>query len=82
MSDGAGAFARAPEAQKTAIENDIIYGRLGNEPGNLPGLALGSKVKSSVSQLNDWCYVDPQGELQGGVTIKVVHDAMKKNRKS
>jgi uncharacterized protein YegJ (DUF2314 family) len=66
----------------TAIEGDRIYGELGNDPGNLGSLRLGSKVSTPVIELNDWCYVDPQGELQGGFTIAVVRDAAHRKSKS
>jgi uncharacterized protein YegJ (DUF2314 family) len=66
----------------TAIEGDRIYGELGNDPGNLGMLRLGSKVSTPVADLNDWCYVDPHGELCGGFTIAVVKEAAKRNSKS
>lgn len=62
----------------TAIENDVIYGKLANDPGFLPGLFLGSQVKTSVSALNDWMYIDQDGEVHGGYTIEVVKKAMQK----
>jgi len=65
----------------TAIEGDRIYGKLGNDPGNLGPLKLGSKASVSVSELNDWCYVDRRGELQGGYTIKAVTRAAKRGSK-
>lgn len=67
----------------TALENDVIYGELANEPVNLPGLKLGSTVKSPVSELNDWGYLDRAGEFVGGFTIKAVEQAARKRpRKS
>jgi uncharacterized protein YegJ (DUF2314 family) len=61
----------------TAIENDTIYGELANDPVDLGDLVLGSKVSVPVSELNDWCYVDPQEQMCGGFTVKVVTEAAK-----
>ena len=65
----------------TALENDVIYGELGNEPVDLPGLKLGSTVKSPVGDLNDWGYMDRAGEFVGGFTIKAVEQAARKSRR-
>jgi uncharacterized protein YegJ (DUF2314 family) len=61
----------------TALEHNIVYGALGNEPMNLPGLKLGSRVKAKVQKVNDWCYMDHAGDLIGGFTVKVLEDVMK-----
>ena len=65
----------------TALENDVIYGELANEPVDLPGLKLGSTVKTPVGDLNDWGYLDRAGEFVGGFTIKAVEQAAKKGRR-
>lgn len=65
----------------TALENDVIYGELANEPVDLPGLKLGSTVKAPVGDLNDWGYLDRAGEFVGGFTIKAVEHAAKKGRR-
>ena len=65
----------------TSIEGERIYGELGNEPGNLGSLKLGSKVSVQVADLNDWCYTDPQGNLTGGFTIEAVQKASRRYRK-
>jgi uncharacterized protein YegJ (DUF2314 family) len=65
----------------TALEGERIYGTLGNEPANLGSLKLGSKVSVTLAELNDWCFVDPQGDLQGGFTIKAVSEAARRTRK-
>ncbi len=65
----------------TALENDVIYGELANEPVNLPGLKLGSTVKAPVGDLNDWGYLGRAGEFVGGFTIKAVEQAVKKGRR-
>jgi uncharacterized protein YegJ (DUF2314 family) len=59
----------------TAVEGDRVYGRLANEPANLGALRLDSKVSVSVTDLNDWCYVDAGGQMVGGFTIAVVQKA-------
>jgi uncharacterized protein YegJ (DUF2314 family) len=65
----------------TAMEHDIVYGTLGNEPMNLPGLKLGSRVKAKLEKLNDWCYVGPAGELVGGFTVKVLEEVAKGSKR-
>ena len=67
--------------QVTAIENDIILGELGNEPANLPGLKLGSRVRTSVEDVNDWGYVSPTEEFVGCFTVKAVMEAARKQQK-
>jgi uncharacterized protein YegJ (DUF2314 family) len=64
----------------TSLEGDRIYGELGNEPGNLGSLKLGSKVSVLVSDLNDWCYLDPQGKVAGGFTVEAVTKAQRRRR--
>ena len=59
----------------TAVEGNQIYGTLGNEPADLGPLKLGSKVSTPLEELNDWCYVDPDGNFQGGFTVAVVQEA-------
>jgi uncharacterized protein YegJ (DUF2314 family) len=61
--------------QVTAVEGDHVYGKLANDPANLGPLKVGSKVKVPLSDLNDWCYIDAQGNLQGGFTIPAVQRA-------
>ncbi len=63
----------------TAVENDTIYGTLANDPMNLGGLRLGSRVTTTAGELNDWIYFDDDGTMHGGVTIKVV-EAISKER--
>lgn len=65
----------------TAIEGENVYGQLANDPGDLGPLKLGSKVSVPVAQLNDWCYIDPATNLQGGFTIEAVKKAAKRTRK-
>ncbi len=62
----------------TALEGEQVYGTLASDPGDLGPLKLGSKVSVAVEDLNDWCYVDRQGELQGGYTIAAVQEAARR----
>jgi uncharacterized protein YegJ (DUF2314 family) len=64
----------------TAFEGDSIYGELGNDPGNLGALKLGSKVSVPVADLNDWCYIDSKGNLTGGFTIMAVQKASRRKQ--
>ncbi|HXG60054.1 MAG TPA: DUF2314 domain-containing protein [Planctomycetota bacterium] len=64
----------------TRLEGERIYGELNNEPANLGPLRLGSKVSVPVAELNDWCFMDPQGKLVGGFTIAAVHQAARRPR--
>jgi uncharacterized protein YegJ (DUF2314 family) len=66
--------------QVTAIEGDRVYGELGNDPANLGSLKLGSKVSVPVAELNDWRYIDPQGNLAGGFTVEAVQKAARRAR--
>jgi uncharacterized protein YegJ (DUF2314 family) len=65
----------------TSLEGERIYGTLGNDPGNLGSLKFGSKVSVPLEDLNDWCYIDPKGKLQGGFTIEAVQEASRRFRR-
>jgi uncharacterized protein YegJ (DUF2314 family) len=65
----------------TGLEGDRVYGELGNDPGDLGSLKLGSKGSVRVADLNDWCYMDAQGNLAGGFTIEAVQKASQRSRK-
>jgi uncharacterized protein YegJ (DUF2314 family) len=60
----------------TTIEGERLYGTLGNEPFQLAGLSLGSKVSVNVGDLNDWGYLDPQENFVGGFTIIAMQKAL------
>jgi uncharacterized protein YegJ (DUF2314 family) len=64
----------------TAVEGDRAYGLLGNEPANLGSLKLGSKVSIPFTDLNDWCYLDENGQFQGGFTIAAVGAAARRKQ--
>ncbi len=60
----------------TGIENDVIYGTLGNDPLDLHNVKLGDPVRASVGELNDWmCLVG--GELTGGFTVPALAERWK-----
>ncbi|HJZ90484.1 MAG TPA: DUF2314 domain-containing protein [Gemmataceae bacterium] len=65
----------------TAIEGESVFGKLANDPGDLGPLRLGSKVTVPVANLNDWCYLDAEGKLNGGFTIEAVQKATRRPRK-
>jgi uncharacterized protein YegJ (DUF2314 family)/cbb3-type cytochrome oxidase subunit 3 len=58
----------------TAIENDIIYGKLGNEPVNVRGMSSGATVKVRISDLNDWLFTEGE-QMRGGFTIEAIRQA-------
>ena len=66
----------------TSLEGDRIYGELGNEPGNLGSLKLGSKVSVPVADLNDWCYMDQEGNVAGAFTVEAVQKAQQRHRRN
>jgi uncharacterized protein YegJ (DUF2314 family) len=66
----------------TSLEGDRVYGELGNDPGDLGPLKLGSKVSVCVADLNDWCYMDDREQMVGGFTIQAVQQAARRKRTS
>lgn len=65
----------------TSLEGDRIYGKLANHPVNLAGLQLGSRVVVESPKLNDWCYIDPSDQLQGGFTIAAMDKSLRRGPK-
>ena len=55
----------------TAIENNRIYGTLGNEPVDVRGVKEGDNAIVDLDDINDWNYVR-DGEIHGGFTSKVL----------
>lgn len=66
----------------TCLEGERIYGTLNNDPANLPGLRLGSKVSVLIDDLNDWCFVDSNEQMQGGFTMAALRDAARRRKPS
>ncbi|HYG75346.1 MAG TPA: DUF2314 domain-containing protein [Planctomycetota bacterium] len=64
----------------SGIENDVIYGQLENDPVNVRGMKLGSRVKTTLPDLNDWIYSNGN-EPVGGFTIKILVESMQRGRK-
>lgn len=60
--------------QVTALENGIVYGNLANDPVNLGSLRIGARVQAPSAELNDWCFVNLEGQMTGGFTIQVIRD--------
>ena len=65
----------------TAIEGETIYGELANDPNDLGPLRLGSKVTVPVADLNDWGYVDADGNFKGGFTLEAMRKAARRKRR-
>jgi len=55
----------------TAIENEIIYGKLGNEPLHVRGMNAGETVKVRVGDMNDWMFTEGKA-MRGGFTIEAI----------
>ena len=53
------------------MENDVISGKVDNEPVQLTNVKLGSRVRLKQQVLNDWLYTDG-GKMVGGFTVKVL----------
>jgi uncharacterized protein YegJ (DUF2314 family) len=61
----------------SALENDMIYGRLDNEPVKVKHLRAGDRVRIPVSDLHDWIYT--RGDfLAGGFTIAALANIPKR----
>jgi len=58
----------------TALEGDYLYGKLDNEPVGLRQVRLGSRIRSLVSEINDWTFLEGK-TLRGGFTIEVLRRA-------
>jgi uncharacterized protein YegJ (DUF2314 family) len=55
----------------SALEHEMIYGRLDNEPVVMKRLHAGDQLRVPVGELNDWLYT--RGDtLTGGFTIEVL----------
>ncbi|HEV8378341.1 MAG TPA: DUF2314 domain-containing protein [Tepidisphaeraceae bacterium] len=55
----------------TAIENDMIYGKLGNEPVHVRGMNAGETVKVRLGDMNDWMFTEGKA-MRGGFTIEAI----------
>lgn len=60
----------------TGIENDIIYGELGNSPASIKTVDEGDNVRVKLEDLNDWmCIIDDMPT--GAFTLKVLSERNK-----
>jgi uncharacterized protein YegJ (DUF2314 family) len=61
----------------SALEHEMIYGRLDNEPVAMKRLHAGDRLRVPVRDLNDWLYT--RGDtLAGGFTIEVLANTQKR----
>jgi uncharacterized protein YegJ (DUF2314 family) len=61
----------------SALEHEMIYGRLDNEPVTMKRVHAGDRLRVPVRDLNDWLYT--RGEtLAGGFTIEVLSNGHKR----
>jgi uncharacterized protein YegJ (DUF2314 family) len=60
----------------SAIENEVIYGKLGNEPLRVRGMNAGETVKVRVGDMNDWMFTEGK-TMRGGFTIEAIRQAGK-----
>jgi uncharacterized protein YegJ (DUF2314 family) len=61
--------------QVSGRQGDEISGLLANEPFDIPGLHLGSKVTIKAAQVSDWAY-PKGGKLYGHFTTRVLMPQM------
>ena len=61
-----------PWMEVTKIHDQIVQGKLANEPIGRTDLREGSLVTTRLADLNDWLYIDEKGQQQGGFTIPVL----------
>lgn len=62
----------------TGLEPDFVHGKLGNDPVNLEGLALGDTVEVPVADMNDWCYLTGDDKPTGLFSLKAIAEAQKR----
>ncbi len=58
----------------TALENNVIYGLLENDPINVPRLRKGDRVQIVLADMNDWLSLGRQGS-KGGFTLAAIKEA-------
>jgi uncharacterized protein YegJ (DUF2314 family) len=74
-----GASAEFMWMKVTAIEANIIYGMLDNEPVNLKRLKPGQRLRVPVSELSDWLFTQGE-ELHGAFSVKVIQQIQREIR--
>lgn len=63
-----------------AIENNIAYGRVDNDPLNVQGVKPGDIRRVSGSEIWDWMYLEG-GEMVGGFSVAVLRDIQSSENK-
>jgi uncharacterized protein YegJ (DUF2314 family) len=61
----------------SALEHEMIYGRLDNEPVAMKRLHAGDRLRVPVRDLNDWLYTRGDA-LAGGFTIEILSNGHKR----
>ena len=62
-----------------AIENNVIFGRLDNDPVNIGRIKSGDRVRVAVADLNDWLYT-LGNQQHGGFTVAVLTKLYRKGK--
>ncbi len=62
-----------------AIENNIIFGRLDNDPVSIGRIKSGDRVRVAVDDLNDWLYTSGS-QQHGGFTVAVLTKLYRKGK--
>ena len=83
-------FVKAPVESKGITEHiwievkdldaETVHGTLGNEPVNLEGLKLGSRVGVPIADIGDWSFSTGEGKIQGLFSVKVVEKRMQQSK--
>ena len=60
----------------SAIENDFVYGKLGNKPVHVRRLNEGDSVRARTADLNDWAYIR-RGKPHGMFTMQIIQEAQR-----
>lgn len=63
----------------TALENNLIFGRLDNDPVSISRIKCGDAVRVPVSELNDW-FFSAGNQQQGGFTVAVLAKHFRKGQ--
>ena len=62
-----------------AIENNIVFGRLDNDPVSIGRIKSGDRVRVAVADLNDWLYT-LGNQQHGGFTVAVLTKLYRKGK--
>jgi uncharacterized protein YegJ (DUF2314 family) len=60
----------------TSIKDNMVIGKLGNDPVWATNLKIGDEVTMRISELADWMYLQ-DGEMVGGFSVKVLLEKSK-----